>query len=79
MIYEELKFRPSSGTIDRGSITAWLASKDYAFLDPIEGETWHLSATKQDMETHRHERIVNPTCMPWGVFVLLRDRSATPG
>ena len=71
MIYEELKLRPASGSIDFNAITAWLATKDYAFLDPIERKVWHLSATKQEMEDHRHERIANPTRMPDGVFVLL--------
>lgn len=71
MIYEELKFRPSSGAIDRNAITAWLAAKDYAFLDPITGEVWHLSSNKKEMEDSRHERIANPARMPWGALVLL--------
>ncbi|MBA3464283.1 MAG: hypothetical protein H0T46_30300 [Deltaproteobacteria bacterium] len=71
MKYEELKLRPSSGAIDRDAITAWLASKDYAFLDPIKGDVWHLSATKKEMEDSRHERIANPTRIPDGVFVRL--------
>lgn len=71
MIYEELKLRPSSGSIDHDAITAWLASKDHAFLDPIERRIWHLSASKQEMEESRRERIANPTRMPGGVFVLL--------
>lgn len=71
MIYEELKIRPASGAIDSNAITAWLASKDYAFLDPIGGETWHLSATKSEMEYSRRQRIENPMQMPGGVFILL--------
>lgn len=71
MKYEELKLRRSSGAIDRDAITAWLATKDYAFLDPIEGKVWHLSATKKEMEDSRHKRIANPAHMPDGVFVLL--------
>lgn len=71
MIYEELKFRPSSGAIDCNAITGWLASKDYAFLDPIEGKVWHLSSNKKEMEDSRHQRIADPARMPSGVFVLL--------
>lgn len=70
MIYEELRLRPSSGSIDHDAITAWLATKDYAFLDPIERRVWHLSASKQEMEDSRQARIANPTRMPDGVFVL---------
>lgn len=70
MKYEELKFRPSSGAIDRNAITAWLEMKDYAFLDPIEHRIWHLSANKQEMEVNRRERVATPTRMPNGVFVL---------
>jgi len=70
MIYEDLKLRPSSGSIDHAAIAAWLVSKDYAFLDPIERKIWHLSASKKEMEESREERIANPTCMPNGVFVL---------
>ena len=50
MNYENLKLRPSSGSVDRDAITTWLAAKDYAFLDPLGKDTWHLSATKRDME-----------------------------
>lgn len=71
MIYEELKIRPSNGSIDHNAITAWLETKDYAFLDPIEHRIWHLSASKQEMEVNRHERVATPTRMPKGVFVLL--------
>ncbi|MBA3464282.1 MAG: hypothetical protein H0T46_30295 [Deltaproteobacteria bacterium] len=71
MKYEELKLRPSSAAIDRNAITAWLANRDYAFLDPIEREVWHLSATKREMEHSRHQRIANPARMPDGVFVRL--------
>lgn len=71
MIYEELKLRPSNGSIDHNAITAWLATKDYAFLDPIEHRIWHLSASKQGMEVNRYERVATPTRMPNGVFVLL--------
>lgn len=71
VIYEELKLRPSSGAIDHDAITAWLAAKDYAFLDPIGGEVWHLSATKQEMEVSRRERIAKPDRLPDGVFVRL--------
>lgn len=69
MKYEELKLRPATGALDRDAITAWLAACDYAFLDPIEGRIWHLSATKQEMEDRRHERLANPARMPTGVFV----------
>ncbi|CAN5865539.1 hypothetical protein BH11GEM2_BH11GEM2_36170 [soil metagenome] len=71
MIYEELKLRPPNGSTDHNAITAWLETKDTAFLDPIEHRIWHLSANKQEMEVNRRERIATPTRMPNGVFVLL--------
>jgi hypothetical protein len=71
MRYEELKLRPSSGSIDRAAVSGWLAAKDFAFLDPIAGEVWHLSATRTEMEARRRERIANPAVMPSGVFVRL--------
>ncbi|MCC6997270.1 MAG: hypothetical protein IT370_21830 [Deltaproteobacteria bacterium] len=70
MIHEELKLRPANGSIDHDAISAWLATKDYAFLDPVERKIWHLSASKQEMEDSQRERIANPKRMPNGAFVL---------
>lgn len=72
MDYESLKLRPSSGTINLDAITAWLADKEYAFVDPIGGTTWHLSATRKEKEGNRQKYLANPMVpMPPGVQVHL--------
>lgn len=72
MDYESLKLRPSSGAINLDAITAWLADKDYAFVDPIGGTTWHLSATKDERERNLQKYLASPMVpMPPGVQVHL--------
>lgn len=72
MDYESLKVRPSSGTINLDAITAWLADKEYAFVDPIGGRTWYLSATRKEKEGNRQTYLANPMVpMPPAVQVHL--------
>lgn len=66
---EEFVLRSTTGAIDRDAISAWLASKDYAFLDPIEGRAWHLSAGKDEMQRSRAARLAHPSQFPSGVIV----------
>ena len=70
MHYENLKLRPSSGSIDRDAITTWLAAKDYAFSDPQGNDTWHLSATTRDAEENRQKLVANPTLLQHSTVIV---------
>lgn len=70
MDYEGLKFRPTTGSIDLDAIAEWLDAKDYTFRYSVVATTWHLSATRKDMEKSRREHLASPNAvMPSGVLV----------
>ncbi|MEH1868673.1 MAG: hypothetical protein V7K69_27260 [Nostoc sp.] len=69
MLFETLILRPSSGTVDVKSVSAWLDALPYSFLDPIEGNYWHLSATPRLMALNKQTRIGNPNKFPPGILV----------
>jgi hypothetical protein len=70
MHYENLKLRPARGSIDRDAITTWLAAKDYAFVDPLGKDTWHLSATTRDAEENREKLVANPTALQHSTVIV---------
>ena len=70
MHYENLKLRPSRGSIDHDAITTWLAAKDYAFVDPLGKDTWHLSATTREAEENRQKLVANPTSLQHSTVIV---------
>lgn len=72
MAFESALFRPSSGSYDRDAVIAHLRALPYAFLDPIGGVKFHLSATISEAHRNRAARIADPSRFPYGVLVELR-------
>jgi hypothetical protein len=70
MHYENLKLRPSTGSIDHDSIRSWLAAKDYAFVDPLGENTWHLSATKKESEENRQKLLADPKTLQYATVIV---------
>jgi len=69
MLFETLILRPQSGNVDVEHVSAWLDALPYAFGDPIEGNSWHLSATPRLMALNKQARIANPSEFPLGIRV----------
>ena len=69
MVFETLILRPPSGNVDVKHVSAWLDALPYAFQDPIEGNSWHLSATPKLMALSKQKRIANPNEFPLGIRV----------
>jgi hypothetical protein len=69
MLFETLILRPQSGNVDVEPVSAWLDALPYAFRDPIEGNSWHLSATPRLMALNKQARIANPREFPLGIRV----------
>ena len=69
MDFEVIAVRPVSGTVDVAAVARWLDAQPFVFKDPIEDQTWHLSATRGEMKMHREQRIADPGRFPLGLVV----------
>lgn len=68
---EELTLRTAEGPCDVAAMAAWLSAQSFAFLDPVEGQVWHLSASSQTAARARQARLADHRRLPLGVEVLV--------
>jgi hypothetical protein len=75
MAFEEATLFPAGAAYDPGAVRDWLASCDWAFLDPVEGKLWHLSGRPRDADRARTLRLAAPDRFPLGLLVDVRPDS----
>lgn len=68
-MFEEMILRPTSGAVDVAAVAAWLDAQPYVFHDPVDRDSWHISATPAEMARKRQERLDHPQRFPHGVRV----------
>ncbi|MFK7927097.1 MAG: hypothetical protein AB8H79_02830 [Myxococcota bacterium] len=72
MSFESALLIPS-GSYDRDRLRGWLQQSDAAWLDPIGGDGWHVSAHGGLAERRLAARTSDPSGFPPGVVIFLDD------